>query len=274
MDDILVYSASWTEHLGHLRQVLDLLKQHQLFAKLSKCSFGQTSVNYLGHIISDQGVATDPEKTIAMENWPTPTNATDLRGFLGLTGYYRKFVPRYSWIAKPLTQLLTKKEFQWNDAAQQAFLALKQTMVQLPVLALPDFSLPFTVETDACATGVGAVLMQQGHPVAYLSKALGVQNSKRLIYEKEFLAVIMAIDRWRSYLQRGPFVILTDHKSLCNLTDQQLGTELQRKAMSKLMGLQFEFRYKKGVDNGAADSLSRVGHRMESHALLSANLLG
>lgn len=274
LDDSLVYSASWTEHLGHLRQVLDLLKQHQLFAKLSKCSFGQTSINYLGHIISDQGVATDPEKTIAMENWPTPTNATDLRGFLGLTGYYRKFVPRYSWIAKPLTQLLTKKEFQWNDAAQQAFLALKQTMVQLPVLALPDFSLPFTVETDACATGVGAVLMQQGHPVAYLSKALGVQNSKRSIYEKEFLAVIMAIDRWRSYLQRGPFVILTDHKSLCNLTDQQLGTELQRKAMSKLMGLQFEFRYKKGVDNGAADSLSRVGHRMESHALLSANLLG
>lgn len=121
-----------------------------------------------------------------MEHWPTPSDATELRGFLGLTGYYRKFVPRYSWITKPLTQLLTKKGFQWNEAANQAFVTLKQATVQTPLLALPDYSVPFTVETDACADGVGAVLMQRGHPVAYLSKALGVQNNKLSIYERSF----------------------------------------------------------------------------------------
>jgi hypothetical protein len=104
--------------------------------------------------------------------------------------------------------------------------------------------------------------MQDKHPVAYLSKALGVNNCKISVYEKEFLAVMMAINRWHSYLQRGPFTILTDHKSLCALGDQQLSTELQNKAMSKLLGLQFTFKYKRGVDNAVADSLSRIGHQM------------
>lgn len=129
-----------------------------------------------------------------------------------------------------------------------------------PVLALPDFTLPFTVETDACDTGIGAVLMQQGHPIAFLSRALGLNNSKLSVYEEEFLAVMMAIDRWRPYLQRGEFTILTDHKSLCTLGEQHLGSELQRKAMAKLGGLQFKFKYRRGAENTAADSLSRVGH--------------
>jgi hypothetical protein len=198
-----------------------------------------------------------------MENWPVPTSATELRGFLGLTGYYRKFVPNYGIISKPLTQLLTKKGFAWSDDAQEAFLTLKRAMAHTPVLALPDFTIPFVIETDACDTGVGAVLMQNGHPLAYMSKALGLLNRKLSIYEKEFMAIIMAVDKWRQYLQRGPFLILTDHKSLCNLSDQQLTSDLQRKAMSKLIGLQFQFKFKRGVDNSAADSLSRVGHLME-----------
>ena len=267
LDDILVYSASWTLHLQHLRLVLETLRNSQFFAKLTKCSFGQQSIQYLGHIISSEGVATDPEKTTTMEQWPLPTTATELRGFLGLTGYYRKFVQNYGLISKPLTQLLTKKGFEWNDQATEAFMTLKSVMARTPVLALPDFSVPFAVETDACDTGVGAVLMQRGHPIAYMSKALGVMNRKLSIYEKEFLAVIMAIDKWRQYLQRGPFTILTDHKSLCNLTDQQLTSDLQRKAMAKLIGLQFQFKYKRGVDNGAADSLSRVAHRFETQTL-------
>lgn len=168
---------------------------------------------------------------------PIPTSATELRGFLGLTGYYRKFVPRYGIIAKPLTQLLTKKGFQWNAHAQVAFDQLKLAMMNTPVLALPNFDRPFTIETDACDTGIGTVLVQDGHPVAYFSKALGVHNQQLSTYEKEFLAVMMAVDKWRAYLQRGPFVILTDHKSLCNLGDQQLDTDLQRTAMSKLVGL-------------------------------------
>lgn len=133
-------------------------------------------------------------------------------------------------------------------------------MTTTPVLALPDFSLPFTVETNACDTGIGAVLSQQGHPIAFLSRALGVNNLKLSVYEKEFLAVMMAIDRWRPYLQHGQFTILTDHKSLCTLGEQQLGSEVQRKAMAKLGGLQFQFKYRRGIDNNAADSLSRIGH--------------
>jgi hypothetical protein len=130
---------------------------------------------------------------------------------------------------------------------------------------LPNFDRPFAIETDACDTGIGAVLVQEGHPVAYSSKALGVRNQQLSTYEKEFLAVMMAVDKWRAYLQRGPFVTLTDHKSLCNLGDQQLDTDLQRKAMSKLVGLQFQ--YKRGVENGAADALSRVGHLLTANAL-------
>jgi hypothetical protein len=267
LDDILVYSRSWPDHLAHLRLVLQILRAHQLFAKLSKCSFAQDSISYLGHIISRNGVATDADKTRAMLSWPTPVSATELRGFLGLTGYYRKFVQGYGILAKPLTNLLTAKGFQWTEQADQAFKKLKQAMTSTPVLALPDFALPFTVETDACDTGVGAVLSQQGHPIAYLSKALGINNKKLSVYEKEFLAVMMAVDRWRPYLQRGPFTILTDHKSLANLQDQQLTTELQRKAMAKMVGLQFHIKYKKGSENGAADSLSRVAHLMATTAL-------
>jgi hypothetical protein len=247
--------------------VLALLRQHELYAKESKCSFAQDRIEYLGHIISREGVATDSEKTAAMNAWPVPTSATELRGFLGLTGYYRKFVPRYGILAKPLTQLLTKKGFAWSDTAQHAFEQLKKAMVNTPVLALPDFDRPFAIETDACDTGIGAVLVQDNHPIAYFSKALGVRNQQLSTYEKEFLAVMMAVDKWRAYLQRGPFVIITDHKSLCNLEDQQLDTDLQRKAMSKLVGLQFRFQYKKGIDNGAADALSRVGHLLSANAL-------
>jgi hypothetical protein len=202
-----------------------------------------------------------------MQDWPIPTTATELRGFLGLTGYYRKFVKNYGIIAKPLTLLLTKKGFSWNDQAQAAFEQLKESMVNTPVLSLPNFDKPFSIETDACATGIGAVLVQEGHPVAYFSKALGIRNQQLSTYEKEFLAVMMAVDKWRAYLQRGPFVILTDHKSLCNLRDQQLDTDLQRRAMSKLVGLQFRFQYKRGVENGAADALSRVGHLLTANAL-------
>lgn len=157
-----------------------------------------------------------------MECWPTPTTVTELRGFLGLTGYYRRFVRRYGMLAKPLTNLLKKKQFQWSKEAESAFCKLKKAMTTTPVLALPDFSQPFVVETDACDSGIGAVLMQGDRPIAYLSKALSEAHKTLSIYEKEFLALIMAVERWRSYLQRQQFVIRTDHKSLCFLEDQNL----------------------------------------------------
>jgi len=130
-----------------------------------------------------------------MLNMPTPTTVTELRGFLGLTGYYRRFVNHYGILAKPLTNLLKKKSFQWDSAADTAFQQLKSVMTETPVLALPNFAIPFVVETDACATEVGAVLMQQDRPIAFLSKALGPVHQNFSIYEKEILALIMAIEQ-------------------------------------------------------------------------------
>jgi hypothetical protein len=161
-------------------------------------------------------------------------------------------------LAKPLTNLLKKKQFQWDEIAQQAFEALKVAMSSTPVLPLLNFSKQFVVETDACATGLGAVLMQEDMPIAFLSKPLGVSNKFLSICEKEFLALIMAVDRWRPYLQRQEFLIRTDHKSLAYLNNQYLQSELQRKAITKLMGLQFKISYKKGKENKAADALSRI----------------
>jgi hypothetical protein len=149
LDDILIYSPTLEMHIEHLQQVLQKLRDHRLYLKNSKCSFAQEKLEYLGHIISAAGVATDDTKTEAMVNWPVPTSVTELRAFLGLTGYYRRFVRNYGIIAKPLTQLLKKKMFQWSDVTQQAFLKLKQAMSTTPVLALPDFTQPFTVDTDA-----------------------------------------------------------------------------------------------------------------------------
>lgn len=260
IDDILVYSATLADHISHLRLVLTALRDHQFFLKQSKCKFAKSELSYLGHIITDAGVATDPSKVVAMLQWPVPTNFTELRGFLGLTGYYRRFVQHYGLLAKPLTNLLRQKQFHWTAAAQTAFQNLKTAMTTTPVLTLPRFDLPFEVETDASDGGLGAVLMQQGKPVAYLSKALGEQNKHLSIYEKEFLALMMAVDRWRPYLQRTPFTIRTDHKALSFLEQQELQSDLQRKAMTKLMGLNYKIQYKKGKENRAADALSRRGH--------------
>lgn len=260
LDDILVYSPSLETHIQHLQLVLEKLREYKLYMKSSKCSFAQQQVDYLGHVISGEGVATDPSKTEAMLKWPTPTSVTELRGFLGLTGYYRRFVRNYGLLAKPLTKLLQKNQFAWSEQAQSAFDSLKQAMVSTPVLALPNFAETFEIETDASDVGIGAVLMQKGQPIAFLSKALGATHKHLSIYEKEFLALIMAVEKWRQYLQRHEFVIRTDHKSLAYLSEQNLHSELQRKAMTRLMGLQFKIVYKRGKDNVVADALSRVGH--------------
>ncbi|XP_052203128.1 uncharacterized protein LOC127808594 [Diospyros lotus] len=221
-DDILVYSPTFDQHLAHLKITLEILRTHQLFIKESKCAFAQRQVEYLGHLISDGEVSTDPRKVEAMLSWPRPTSLKALRGFLGLTGYYRRFVQNYGIISKPLTNLLKKGGFNRGQEAEEAFENLKGAMSRVPVLGLPDFDKPFTLETDASGTGVGAVLAQEGRPLAFLSQVLSPKHLGLSIYEKELLAVLMAVDRWRHYLEGNKFIIKTDHESLKFLLQQKL----------------------------------------------------
>lgn len=163
-DDIL--SKDSASHLLHLEEVFQIMKNHKLFSKLSKCEFMKKQVAYLGHVISQEGVAVDPGKVEDMMAWPLPKSLKALRGFLGLSGYYRKFVRNYGAVAKPLTDLLRKDNFHWNEEATQAFNLLKQSLSSTPVLRLPDYSKEFTVETDASNAGIGTVLTQEGKPLA------------------------------------------------------------------------------------------------------------
>jgi hypothetical protein len=181
--------------------VFELLAKDQWKIKMSKCTFAQQEIRYLGHVISAQGVSTDPSKVAAVANWPTPTNVRELRGFLGLAGYYRKFVKHFGIICKPLTDLLKKHTvFVWTAVHEESFTALKQALCHEPVLALPNFAKPFSIETDASGLGVGAVLMQEGHPLAFISKALGTKSQGLSTYEKEYLAILLAIQQWRGLI--------------------------------------------------------------------------
>jgi hypothetical protein len=169
-DDILVYSSSWEEHLQHLFQVFTLLSTDHWQIKLSKCRFGQQSISYLGHVVGPSGVGTDPSKIDSIKQWPEPADVKQLRSFLGLAGYYRKFVRHYAIIAWPLTDLLKKGAlFVWTDMHKSSFAALKSALIEAPVLGLPNFAKPFQLHTDACDSGVGAVLLQDGHPLAYIT---------------------------------------------------------------------------------------------------------
>lgn len=243
--------------MGHLRVVLQLLRSNSLFVKKSKCEFARSGVEYLGHRISQNGVKADREKIRAMLDWPVPQSLKALRGFLGLMGYYRRFVAHYGLISKPLTQLLKKGAFKWGEEANLAFSQLKSAMASTPVLAMPDFSKEFVLETDACHNGVGAVLMQEGRPITYLSKVLAPRHLSLSTYEKELMAVIMAVQKWRYYLLGHKFVIKTDHEALKYLMEQKMTTLLQHKWLSKLLGYDYSVIYKKGKDNLVADALSR-----------------
>jgi hypothetical protein len=168
-DDILIFSNSWTEHLRHVQLVLTALQEHQLFIKRSKCSFGVRSVAYLGHVISEAGVAMDPQKVQAVLDWPVPQTVRAVRAFLGLAVYYRRFIKEYSVITTPLTALLTKGGFRWTTESESAFRRLQHALTEAPVLQLPDFDTPFIIECDASGSGFSAVLHQETSPIAFFS---------------------------------------------------------------------------------------------------------
>ncbi|GKB97903.1 transposon ty3-G gag-pol polyprotein [Tanacetum coccineum] len=255
-DDILVYSRTLDDHLQHLSTVLKILATIS-FSKITKCCFGVSKVNYLGHVISSSGVAVDHSKVQAVLDWPTPKNAKGVRGFLGLAGYYRKFIKHFGTMAAPLHKLVGKTPFIWDSVTEKAFLQLKQSLTTTPTLGLPDWTKSFTVECDASGVGIGAILTQQGRPIAYYSAPLKGSMLAWSTYEKEMLAIVKAVRKWRSYLLGQPFVVKTDHISLKYLLDQRVSTPAQARWLPKLMGYDFRVEYKKGVTNRGADALSR-----------------
>jgi hypothetical protein len=264
-DDILVYSKNLSDHLKHLEIVLQILKQNSLYLKCSKCTFAVPEVEYLGHVLSGAGVATKPQNVQAILNWPQPKTISKLRGFLGLTGYCRRFVKGYGKLCRPLHDLLKKQAFQWTTEHTQAFQQLKTVMTTCPVLALPDFSQPFFLESDACGSGIGAVLMQAGRPLACFSKCLGPKATAQSVHEKEALAILEALKKWRHYLLGNKLIIHTDQQSLRFMATQRLTEGIQHKLLLKLLEFDYTIEYKKGKENIAADALSR--RDAHSHAL-------
>jgi hypothetical protein len=265
-DDILIYSKTWKEHMKHLEQVLSLLEKNQFYAKLSKCSFGKEEVEYLGHVISREGVKVDPDKIKAITEWPKPKNISKLRGFLGLTGYYRRFIKNYAHLTTPLSNLLKKNSFKWDNNAEECFETLKRVMSSTPVLATPDFTKPFVVECDASRIGIGAVLMQDGHPIAFESRKLNRREELKSTYNKEMLAIMHALAKWRQYLLGSKFSIRTDHNSLQYLLRQKTLSTEQQKWMEKLSTFDMEIIHKKGKDNVVVDALSRKDEEVRAYA--------
>ncbi|KZV40192.1 DNA/RNA polymerase superfamily protein [Dorcoceras hygrometricum] len=215
IDDILVYSKTQQEHVQHLRILLQILKDKQLFAKFSKCDFWMEKVSFLGHIISRDGIEVDPAKVEAVRDWPAPKNVIEIRSFLGLAGYYRRFIQGFSKIAVPLTTLTRKKvKYNWTEECQASFERLKQAVIEAPVLTMPTDEGKFVIYTDASKLGLGAVLMQEHKVISYASRQLKYHEKNYPTHDLELAAVVFALKIWRHYLYGEKCEIFTDHKSL------------------------------------------------------------
>ena len=268
IDDILIYSRSATEHEEHLRLVLQTMRDHQLYAKFSKCEFWLESVRFLGHVISKDGIQVDPTKVEAVVSWSQPTTVTEIRSFLGLAGYYRRYIEGFSSLALPMTKLTRKDTpFVWDDECEASFEELKKRLVSAPVLSLPSGSGGFVVYTDASHKGLGCVLMQHGKVVAYGSRQLKPHELNYPTHDLELAAVIYALKLWRHYLYGESCEIYTDHKSLKYIFTQRELNLRQRRWLELVKDYDCQILYHPGKANVVADALSRK--RLASVAALS-----
>ena len=276
LDDILVYSRTFEEHERHLEVVFQRLRDKQLYAKLSKCQFFRAEVEFLGHFVGRAGVRMVEGKVAAVEEWPRPTCQKEVEQFIGLAGYYRRFIAGFSKIAAPLSALCgtvrktkggtagrkpPKKAFAWGDAQEAAFEALKRAVASAPCLALPDESKPFVLHCDASGYATGAVLMQEHEggmrPIAFLSKKMSEAETRYPVHEQELLAILNALKAWRHYLGGRHFTVLTDHQSLQYVETSAMATPRQMRWAAQMSEFDFSIKYARGETNVAADALSR-----------------
>jgi len=277
LDDIIVYSDTMVEHEQHVRQALTRLRQQRLYAKASKSALCKREVEFLGHMVGEHGLRVMQDKIEAVRDWPIPTNLRELRAFLGLAGYYRRFVRNFSAIALPLTELTRnatrqKLDLSWGTKQQLAFVELKRALQSTPVLVLPDLNKEFVVHCDASGYAVGAVL-QQDHgnglqPIAFMSKKMVGAETRYPVHEQELLAIMSALTTWRHYLEGAshPIRVRTDHKSLTHFQTQPMLSGRQKRWLETLSQFDYTVEYVKGQENLAADALSRRGDHLDAGA--------
>ena len=262
LDDVLVYSRTFDDHLQHLRLVFDRFRTAGLKLKPSKCHFGQKQVNYLGHVITRDGIQPDPEKIKVVQEYPVPRTVKDVRAFMGLTNYYRKFVKDFAHIASPLHDL-TKKgaAFLWTEECQTAFETLKQALTEAPILAYPDFTQPFQLATDASNDAIGMVLGQKRNGkevvIAYAGRKLNPAERNYSVTEREALAVVDGVRHFQPYLYGRPFTVLTDHSAVRWLMNIKEPTGRLARWALLLQQHDFTIQHRSGLTNGNADALSR-----------------
>jgi len=265
LDDIIVFSESIEEHLEHLEVVLDRISKYNLKIKIAKCHFLQPEIELLGHLVSAEGVKVDPKKIEKIQNIPIPTNVTEVRSFLGLAGYYRRFIYNFAGIATPLhTATSVKRKFAWDEEMDQSFQKLKKAMTSPPVLAYPDFEKPFIVETDASKVGVSAVLTQKNekgevHPVQFTSRTMTPTERNYSACDRETLAVIFGLRQYRVYLlSTEPFTLITDHKALKNTFKKKDVHGRLARWLDFLAEYEYVVQHRPGKDNIPPDFLSRI----------------
>ena len=265
-DDLLIATSSFKEHINILNDVLETLKQAGLTINFNKCEFCKDELHYLGYVVSSKGLQTDPKKLDCIRNFPRPTTARQLRAFIGLCSYYRRFVNNFSTIIAPMTALIGKRKgkeaIAWCSEAETSFISLKEALTQAPVLACPDFKIPFQIHTDASSVGIGSVLVQEidgiEHPVAFHSRLLSKTERNYSTTERELLAVVDSVIHFRPYIDCSHFILVTDHMCLKWLkTLNNPSGRLARWAM-QLACFDFEIRHRKGALHVVPDVLSRA----------------
>jgi hypothetical protein len=267
IDDLAIFSHTWEDHLQHLDIVLGRIMEAGLTVKPNKCQLAEGKVQYLGKEVGAGSIAPQDEKIRCIKIYPLPSNKTELRGFLGLVGYYHKWIPRFAEQAAELTDLTKKSNpdtIVWNDAALRAFEQMRNSLAHKPLLRGPDYSKIFVIQTDASTRAVSAILSQEDdagdeHPIAYASRKLLPRETRYAIVELELLAILFGVDKFKSYIWGQDVVIYTDHDPLKFLEKKEhLNSPRLTRWMLSLYPYRFVIKHRAGSKNGNADSLSRI----------------